>query len=85
MNVAQPTMTSFKTAHSNVKRSFERKTAAKKQIWVLKVPTGRTKIPTVGSNVPTAKPTGAADLGNKGKAVKASTRWIWKPKQNSSG
>ncbi|GJU73089.1 ribonuclease H-like domain-containing protein [Tanacetum coccineum] len=49
-----------------------------------KVPTGRTKIPTVGSNVPTAKPTGAADLGNKGKAVKALARWIWKPKENTS-
>ncbi|GKE95519.1 hypothetical protein Tco_1580374 [Tanacetum coccineum] len=59
--------------------------AAKNQIWVPKVPTGRTKIPTVGSNVPTTKPTGAADLGNKGKAVKASARWIWKPKENTSG
>ncbi|GJS21457.1 ribonuclease H-like domain-containing protein [Tanacetum coccineum] len=32
------------------------------------------KLKAVGSNVPTAKPTSAADLGNKGKAVKASTR-----------
>ncbi|GJY43783.1 putative ribonuclease H-like domain-containing protein [Tanacetum coccineum] len=85
VNVAQPTMTSFKTAHSKVKRLFERKTADKNQIWVPKVPTGRTKIPTVGSNIPTAKPTGAADLGNKGKVVKASARWIWKPKENTSG
>ncbi|GJS70248.1 putative ribonuclease H-like domain-containing protein [Tanacetum coccineum] len=38
----------------------------------LDVPTGRTKIPTVGSNVPTAKPTGAADLGNKGKLLRTS-------------
>ncbi|GJW81893.1 ribonuclease H-like domain-containing protein [Tanacetum coccineum] len=76
MNVAQPTMTSFKTIHLNVKRPFERKTAAKNQIWVPKVPTGRTKIPTVGSNVPTAKPIGAADLGNKGKTIKASAHWI---------
>ncbi|GJW47179.1 putative ribonuclease H-like domain-containing protein [Tanacetum coccineum] len=83
MNVAQPTMTFFKTAH--VKRPFERKTAAKNKIWVPKVPTGRTKIPTVGSNVPTAKPTGAVDLGNKGKVVKASARYIWKPKENTSG
>ncbi|GJR31602.1 putative ribonuclease H-like domain-containing protein [Tanacetum coccineum] len=30
------------------------------------------------------KPTGAADLGNKGKAVKGSARWIWKPKENTS-
>ncbi|GJT26241.1 hypothetical protein Tco_0906516 [Tanacetum coccineum] len=84
MNVAQPIMTSFKTAHLNVKRPFERKTATKNKIWVPKVPTGRTKIPTIGSNVPTAKPTGAADLGNKGKAVKGSARWIWKPKENTS-
>ncbi|GJV54808.1 ribonuclease H-like domain-containing protein [Tanacetum coccineum] len=85
MNVAQPTMPSFKTTHSNVKRPFGKKTAAKNQIWIPKVPTGRTKIPTVGSNVPTAKPTCAADLGNKGKAVKALARWIWKPKENTSG
>ncbi|GJX28280.1 putative ribonuclease H-like domain-containing protein [Tanacetum coccineum] len=31
------------------------------------------------------RPTIAADLGNKGKAVKASARWIWKPKQNTFG
>ncbi|GJW35477.1 ribonuclease H-like domain-containing protein [Tanacetum coccineum] len=55
---------------------MQNKASAKNQIWEPKVPTGRTKIPTVGSNVPTAKPTGAADLGNKGKAVKASARWI---------
>ncbi|GJS55651.1 retrovirus-related pol polyprotein from transposon TNT 1-94 [Tanacetum coccineum] len=84
MNVAQPIMTSFKTAHLNVKRPFERKKATKNKIWVPKVPTGRTKIPIVGSNVPTTKPTGAANLGNKGKAVKASARWIWKPKENTS-
>ncbi|GJY21049.1 ribonuclease H-like domain-containing protein [Tanacetum coccineum] len=85
MNVAQPKMTYFKTAHSNVKRPFERKTTAKSQIWVPKVPTGRTKILTVGSKVPTAKPTGVVDLGNKGKAVKALARWIWKPKDNTYG
>ncbi|GKE52097.1 putative ribonuclease H-like domain-containing protein [Tanacetum coccineum] len=43
----------------------------------------RTKNPTVGLKVPTAKPIVAAAKGNKGKAVKASTRWIWKPKQIS--
>ncbi|GKC46857.1 hypothetical protein Tco_1064579, partial [Tanacetum coccineum] len=40
------------------------------------------KFPTVGPKVPTAKPTVAADKGNRGKAIKASTCWIWKPKQN---
>ncbi|GJX29966.1 hypothetical protein Tco_0238045 [Tanacetum coccineum] len=42
----------------------------------------RTKFPTVGPKVPTAKPTVAADKGNRGKAVKAPACWIWKPKQN---
>ncbi|GJT57210.1 hypothetical protein Tco_0992264 [Tanacetum coccineum] len=74
-------MKSFvKSAHSNVKRPFERKAVAKNKIWV---PTVRTKNPTVGLKVPTAKPTVAAAKGNKGKAVKASARWIWKPKQIS--
>nr|GEV80018.1 hypothetical protein [Tanacetum cinerariifolium] len=57
------------SAHSNVKRPFERKSAAKNKVWS---PTVRPKIPTLGSKVPTAKPTVAADMGNKGKAVKAS-------------
>ncbi|GJT32832.1 putative ribonuclease H-like domain-containing protein [Tanacetum coccineum] len=34
------------------------------------------------NKIPTAKPTVAADKGNKGKAIKASACWIWKPKQN---
>nr|GEW90143.1 ribonuclease H-like domain-containing protein [Tanacetum cinerariifolium] len=67
--------------HSNVKRPFERKSAAKNKVWV---PTVRSKIPTVGTKVLAAKPTVATDKGNKGKAVKASAHWIWKPKQNSS-
>ncbi|GJY44459.1 putative ribonuclease H-like domain-containing protein [Tanacetum coccineum] len=85
LNVTQPKMTSFvKTTHSSIKRPFERKTTVKNQVWVPKVPTIRTKVPTAGLKVPTAKPTVAADLGNKGKAVKALARWIWKPKQNNS-
>ncbi|GJU01370.1 ribonuclease H-like domain, reverse transcriptase, RNA-dependent DNA polymerase [Tanacetum coccineum] len=74
-------MKSFdKSAHSNVKRPFERKAVAKNKIWV---PTVRRKSPTVDLKVPTAKPTVAAIKGNKGKAVKASARWIWKPKKIS--
>ncbi|GJW54547.1 hypothetical protein Tco_0098632 [Tanacetum coccineum] len=65
---------------SNVKRPFERKAVAKNKIWV---PTVRRKSPTVDLKVPTAKPTVAAIKGNKGKAVKASARWIWKPKKIS--
>ncbi|GJZ43905.1 ribonuclease H-like domain-containing protein, partial [Tanacetum coccineum] len=79
LNCAQPKMTSFvETAHSHVKRPFARKSAAKNKVWV---PTVRTKFPTVGSKVPTAKPTVAADKGIKGKAVKTSACWIWKTKQ----
>nr|GEV02875.1 hypothetical protein [Tanacetum cinerariifolium] len=66
LNSAQPKMTSFvKRKHSNVKRPFERKSAAKNKVWV---PTVRPKIPTVSLKVPAAKPTVAADKGNKGKA-----------------
>nr|GEW64773.1 retrovirus-related Pol polyprotein from transposon TNT 1-94 [Tanacetum cinerariifolium] len=79
---AQTKMTSFvKTTHSNVKRPFKRKLAAKNKVWSLTV---RPKIPTVGLKVSTAKPAVAADKGNMGKAVKALTRWIWKHKQTSS-
>ncbi|GJW45476.1 putative ribonuclease H-like domain-containing protein [Tanacetum coccineum] len=81
LNVAQPKMKYFvKSTHSNVKRPFERKAIAKNKIWVTTV---RTKNPTVGLKVPTAKPTVAAAKGNRGKAVKALARWIWKPKQIS--
>ncbi|GJR88908.1 putative ribonuclease H-like domain-containing protein [Tanacetum coccineum] len=48
---------------------------------IVSKPMIRTKFPTVGSKVPTAKPTVAADKGNKGKTIKASACWIWKPKQ----
>nr|GEU33739.1 hypothetical protein [Tanacetum cinerariifolium] len=69
---AQPKMTPiFKTTHSNVKRPFERKLAAKNKFWP---PTVRPKIPNVGSKAPAAKPIVAADKGNKGKAVKALAR-----------
>nr|GEV97176.1 hypothetical protein [Tanacetum cinerariifolium] len=58
------------------------KSVSKNKVWPLTV---RPKIPTIGSKVLATKPTVAADKGNKGKAVKASARWIWRPKQNSSG
>ncbi|GKB38142.1 ribonuclease H-like domain-containing protein, partial [Tanacetum coccineum] len=79
LNGAYPKLTSFKLAHSHVKRPFVRKTAVKNKVWV---PTARTKVPTISSKVPTAKPTVAAVNGNRGKAVKASACWIWRPKQN---
>ncbi|GJZ93144.1 hypothetical protein Tco_0665209 [Tanacetum coccineum] len=75
-------MTSFEIAHSHLKRPFIRKSAVKnKKNWVATV---KTKFPTVGSKVHTAKPTVAANKRNKGKAVKALACWILKHKQNQS-
>nr|GEW26918.1 hypothetical protein [Tanacetum cinerariifolium] len=39
------------------------------------------KIPTVDSKFPTTMSNLTADLRDKGKAVKASARWIWRPKR----
>nr|GEW91684.1 retrovirus-related Pol polyprotein from transposon TNT 1-94 [Tanacetum cinerariifolium] len=71
-----------KNARKSTMMPFERKSAAKNQVWPSTV---RQKIPTVGLKVPAAKPKVAADKENNGKAVKASAHWIWKPKQNSFG
>nr|GEY89284.1 hypothetical protein [Tanacetum cinerariifolium] len=74
MNVAQPKMTSFaKTTHSNVKRPFQGKSAVKTQPKVPRVSTVAKNFPTVDSKFSTVKSTFTADLGNKGKSVKAST------------
>nr|GEV13517.1 hypothetical protein [Tanacetum cinerariifolium] len=82
MNVAQPKRTSFaKTAHSNVRRHFQRKSAVRTQSRVLRVSTVTRKFPIVDSKFFTA------DLGikgTKGKAIKASACWIWRPKQNTT-
>nr|GEZ42771.1 putative ribonuclease H-like domain-containing protein [Tanacetum cinerariifolium] len=84
MNVTQQKMTSFaKTTHSNVKRPFQGKSAVRTQPRVLRVSNVTKNFPTVDSKFPTAKSTFTADLENKGKAVKASACWIWRPKQNT--
>nr|GEW52363.1 hypothetical protein [Tanacetum cinerariifolium] len=74
------TWTRVNHAQDNMKYTSTHKT--KNKVWALTV---RQKIPTVGSKVLAAKPTVDADKRNKGKVVKASARWIWKPKKNSSG
>nr|GEU75430.1 hypothetical protein [Tanacetum cinerariifolium] len=86
MNAAQPKRTSFyKPAHSYVKRSFQRRSAVRTQFRVLKVPTVSKNFPTVTQKFPTGNSKlSPADLGNKGKAVKALACWIWRPKQNST-
>nr|GEU87389.1 hypothetical protein [Tanacetum cinerariifolium] len=64
MNVAQLKMTSFaKTVHSNVKRSFQRKSAVKNQPRFPRVSTVTEKIPTADLKFPTAKSTLTVDLG----------------------
>nr|GEU69611.1 ribonuclease H-like domain-containing protein [Tanacetum cinerariifolium] len=63
---------------------FQRKSAARTQSRVPRVSTVTKKFPTVDSKFSTAKSTFTAYLGNKGKAVKASACWIWRPKQNTS-
>nr|GFA90886.1 hypothetical protein [Tanacetum cinerariifolium] len=86
MNVAQPKRTSFyKPAHLYVKRSFQKRSAVRTQFRVPKVSTVSKNFPTVTQKFPTGNSKlSTADLGNKGKAVKASARWIWRPKQNST-
>nr|GEY18610.1 hypothetical protein [Tanacetum cinerariifolium] len=85
MNVAKPKRISFaKTAHSNVRRHFHGKSTVRTQFQVPRVSTVTKNFPTVDSKFSTAKPTFTVDLGNKGKAVKASACWIWRPKQNNT-
>nr|GEV16973.1 hypothetical protein [Tanacetum cinerariifolium] len=85
MNAAQPKRTSFaKTAHSFVRRPFQRKSAVRTQFRVPRVSIVNKKFPTVDSEFSTAKSTFTAGLRNKGKAVKASACWIWRPKQNTT-
>nr|GEV14059.1 hypothetical protein [Tanacetum cinerariifolium] len=85
MNVAQPIRTSFsKSAHSYVRSPFQRKSAVRTQFRVPRVSTVNTKFPSVDSKFSIAKSTFTAGLGNKGKAVKASACWIWRPKQNTT-
>nr|GEX97512.1 hypothetical protein [Tanacetum cinerariifolium]GEX97513.1 hypothetical protein [Tanacetum cinerariifolium] len=55
----------------------------KNQPRVPRVSTVTEKIPTVDSKFSTTKSTLTADLGDKGKVVKASARWIRRPKQNT--
>nr|GEW30984.1 hypothetical protein [Tanacetum cinerariifolium] len=86
MNDAQPKRTSFtKPAHSYVRRPFQRKSTVKTQFRDPRVSTVNRKFPTVNRKFPTGNSkVSTADLGNQGKAVKASACWIWKPKQNST-
>nr|GEX10956.1 ubiquitin hydrolase [Tanacetum cinerariifolium] len=100
MNGARPNRSSFnKQAHSYANRLFHRTSAVRSPHRAPWVPTVNKNFPPVnrkfspGSrNFPTANrkfPTGStkcstANMGMKGKAVKPSACWFWKPSQNLS-
>nr|GFA05324.1 hypothetical protein [Tanacetum cinerariifolium] len=85
MNVAQLKRTSFsKPTHSYVRRPFHERSAVRTQSQVPRVPTVTKRFPTVESKFSTVKSTFFADWGNKGKTVKASACWIWRPIQNTT-
>nr|GEV91493.1 hypothetical protein [Tanacetum cinerariifolium] len=86
MNAAQPKRTSFyNPGHSYHKRPFQRASIVRSQFKGLRFPTVNRKFPTVNRKFPTSNSKiSTADMGNKGKVVKASACWIWKPSQNLS-
>nr|GEZ09247.1 hypothetical protein [Tanacetum cinerariifolium] len=93
INAAWPNKTSFnKPAHSYTKRPFQRTSAVRSQYRGPRVPPVSRKFSTVNRKFPTANrkfPTGGikistVDMGKKGKVVKASAYWFWKPSQNLS-
>nr|GEX46356.1 ribonuclease H-like domain-containing protein [Tanacetum cinerariifolium] len=75
MNDAQPKRTYFtKPTHSYVRRPFQRTSVVRTQFRVPRVSTVNTKFPTVSKKFPTGNSKlSTANVGDKGKAVKAST------------
>nr|GEZ39692.1 hypothetical protein [Tanacetum cinerariifolium] len=93
MNVAQPKRTSFrKLAHSYNKRPFQRTSAVRSQFRDPRVATVNRNFLTINRKLPTVNRKfstsntkfSTADMGNKGKAIKASACWFWKPSHNLS-
>nr|GEY87780.1 hypothetical protein [Tanacetum cinerariifolium] len=86
MNATQPKRTSFfKPAHLYLNKPFQRTSAVRSQFRGLRVPTVNRTFPTVNRKFPTGNSRfSTADMGNEGKAIKASAYWIWKPTQNLS-
>nr|GEZ07998.1 hypothetical protein [Tanacetum cinerariifolium] len=100
MNDSRPNRTFFnKQAHSYTNRPVHRTSAVispSKAPWVLtvnrnyspvnrKFSTGSRNFPTASRKFPTGSTKGiTADIGLKGKAVKPSACWFWRPSQNLS-
>nr|GEV84267.1 ribonuclease H-like domain-containing protein [Tanacetum cinerariifolium] len=75
---------SIDTSKSNTSDLQSRKSAVRTQPRVPRVSTVTKIFPTIDSKFPTVKSTFTADLGNKGKDVKALACWIYRPKQNTT-
>nr|GEW71358.1 hypothetical protein [Tanacetum cinerariifolium] len=93
INGVRPNRTSFnKPTHSYTNRPFQRTSAVRSQYRAPWVPTVNRNFPPINRKFPTANrkfPTGStkfhtADMGKKGKVVKPSAYWFWKPSHNLS-
>ncbi|GKC62715.1 hypothetical protein Tco_1095313 [Tanacetum coccineum] len=76
VNCARPTSNVLNRAHSHVRRHFNKFTTNKNSNFNEKVNTVRGNITTVGT-----KAVVSDNKRNKANAVKASTCWVWRPKQ----
>ncbi|GJX71423.1 putative ribonuclease H-like domain-containing protein [Tanacetum coccineum] len=78
VNSVRTTSNVFNRAHTHVRRPFNRSTTNKKSNL-------KEKVNTVKGNVTTAGPKAVVsdNKGNEANAVKASTCWVWRPKQKA--
>ncbi|GKE75228.1 hypothetical protein Tco_1537269, partial [Tanacetum coccineum] len=76
VNSARTASNVFNKAHSHVRRPFNNSTTNKNSNL-------KEKVNTIKENVTTARPIAAVsdNKGNEANAVKASTCWVWRPKQ----
>ncbi|GJR38172.1 putative ribonuclease H-like domain-containing protein [Tanacetum coccineum] len=76
MNCARPTSNVFNRAHSHVRRPSNKFTTNKNSNF-------NEKVNTVKGNVTTVRPKAVVsdNKGNEANAVKASSCWVWRPKQ----
>ncbi|GJZ86331.1 putative reverse transcriptase, RNA-dependent DNA polymerase [Tanacetum coccineum] len=76
VNCARPASNVFNKAHSHVRRPFNKFTTNKNSNLNEKVNTVKRNVTTVGP-----KAVVSDNKGNEANAVKASTCWVWRPKQ----
>ncbi|GJX41042.1 hypothetical protein Tco_0256032 [Tanacetum coccineum] len=76
VNCARPALNVFNRAHSHVRRPFNKFTTNKNSNF-------NEKVNTVRGNVTTIRPKAVVsdNKGHEANAVKASTCWVWRPKQ----